>query len=538
MGQLKCVNANSRCRIRTTISTLFGECKVIAKKNISFNGRSSGILLHISSLPGPYGIGDLGQGAFDFIDFLVAAGQRYWQFLPLGPVSDAFGCSPYMGVSAMAGNPLFVSPVSLVDDGFLTWDVLHAGDGFSEYRADFANVIKFKSLVLEKAFVHFNERGHEDFPKFCDNESYWLDDYALFMAIREHQNKSWDQWPKDIVARKPEMLKAVSESLSQRVLYYKFEQFIFFRQWRRLAAYASKCGVQLIGDLPIYVSYDSVDVWANQSCFHLDRKTSQPTYVAGVPPDYFSETGQRWGNPLYLWKDGRRKNDTLYRWWRQRFKHLAQMVDAIRIDHFRGFESYWQIPAKELTAVKGRWVKGPGRQFFVDMGRDIKGISIIAEDLGIITADVRKLRDDLGFPGMKILQFAFDSDENNLYLPHNFETTNCIVYTGTHDNDTTVGWYLGANIGAASKERVRKYANSDGATIHRDFIRFALSSTASTAILPLQDILGFGSDCRMNTPGTTENNWQWRCASRFLNTEIGNWLREETRFYGRISGKD
>lgn len=508
------------------------------RKKISFNHRSSGILLHISSLPSSHGIGDLGQGAYNFIDFLVAAGQKHWQFLPLGPVSESLGCSPYMGGAAMAGNPLFVCPEFLVVDGLLSEDELGSSGEFSEYRVHFVDVIKHKNSLLGKAFVRFNALGRDnDFAMFCEDESFWLDDYALFMAIREHQNKSWNQWPEDIMARKPEMLKAVSRSLAGRVKYYKFEQFMFFRQWRRLRDYAHKQGIQLIGDLPIYVSYDSVDVWANQSCFLLNKKTSLPTHVAGVPPDYFSETGQRWGNPLYLWKNGQRKNDELYRWWRKRFGHLANMVDAIRIDHFRGFESYWQIPAKEQTAINGKWIKGPGRQFFVDMGKEIKGISIIAEDLGIITDDVRKLRDDLGFPGMKILQFAFDSDQNNLYLPHNFETTNCIVYTGTHDNDTTVGWYLDGNTSAASSERVRKYANSTGEIIHRDFIRLALSSTASTAIIPLQDILGFGADCRMNTPGTTENNWQWRCASRFLDKEISCWLKEESLFYGRVPDK-
>jgi 4-alpha-glucanotransferase len=492
-------------------------------------------MLHISSLPSPHGIGDLGQSAYDFIDFLSASGQQNWQFLPLGPVEPIFGCSPYMGLSAMAGNPLFISPELLAEDGFLPDIECATGEDFSEYTVRFPEVMAYKTYLQEKAFVGFRRRGtHDDYDRFCEAESSWLDDYALFMAIRKQQGRAWGQWPEGLAKRQAEDLAATAELLSEDVEYYKFEQFCFFSQWWRLRAYAHKNSIRLIGDLPIYVSYDSVDVWANQSCFVLDRKTLLPTHVAGVPPDYFSKTGQRWGNPLYLWKDGHQKNDSLYRWWRKRFTHLGKMVDSVRIDHFRGFESYWQIPAKEKTAVKGRWVKGPGKHFFTDMGGAVEEISIIAEDLGIITPEVRQLRDDLGFPGMKILQFAFDSDEKNLYLPHNFETTNCIVYTGTHDNDTTVGWYFDDAIGEGTKARLRKYANSTGAKIHWDCIRLALSSIAALAIIPLQDVLGFGTDCRMNTPGTTINNWQWRCAASYLTQETSDWLRGETQFYGRL----
>jgi len=504
------------------------------KKSVS-NQRSCGILLHISSLPSPHGIGDFGQGAYDFIDFLAASGQQYWQFLPLGPVGSIFGCSPYMGLSAMAGNPLFISPELLVEDGFLDDNDIGKEKSFPEYTVRFPEVIAHKTYILKKAFVEFLDQGeHEDYDRFCEDESFWLDDYALFMAIRGQHEGGWSQWPKGIATRNAEALIAIAERLSKKVSYYKFEQFCFFSQWQRLRAYAHKLGVRLIGDLPIYVSYDSADVWANQSCFLLDRKTLLPTHVAGVPPDYFSETGQRWGNPLYLWKDGHRKNEQLYQWWRNRFAHLGKMVDAVRIDHFRGFESYWQVPANEKTAVKGCWVKGPGKQFFAGMGKVLDEISIIAEDLGIITPEVRKLRDDLGFPGMKILQFAFDSDENNLYLPHNFETINCVVYTGTHDNDTTLGWYLDEAVGEGSKEKLRKYANSDGNMVHWDCIRLALGSTAALAIIPLQDVLGFGTDCRMNTPGTTENNWLWRCAAGGLTEETSRWLRGETQFYARL----
>lgn len=508
----------------------------MSKQNSSlFTVRSCGLLLHITSLPGPHGIGDLGPTAYEFVDFLAASGQRYWQFLPLGPTEPIFGCSPYMGVSAMAGNPLMISLESLVADGLLYADDLAVPSEFSEYHVCFPQVIAFKTRLLEQAFLSFSVLdGSEDFERFCAEEAYWLDDYTLFMAIREQHKGGWNQWPKKLALRKPEALREARSLVAERIDYYTFEQYCFFRQWQHLRDYANKKNVLLVGDLPIYVGYDSVDVWAHQASFQLDPVTLLPTHVAGVPPDYFSATGQRWGNPLYRWQSGDRDNEPLYQWWRARFTHLGNLVDAVRIDHFRGFESYWQIPADEETAVNGKWVKGPGKHFFDEMGTAVDGLAIIAEDLGIITEEVQELRDLLAFPGMKILQFAFDSDEHNLYLPHKYDTTNCVVYTGTHDNNTTVGWFYDETIGEGSKDRVRKYANSNGDKIHWDFIRLALSSTASTAIIPLQDLLGFGADCRMNTPGTVEANWQWRCAARFLDESTRCWYYNETKFYGRV----
>ena len=496
--------------------------------------RASGVLLHMTSLPGSYGIGDFGPAAFTFIDFLVAAGQRYWQFLPLAPVDQVFGCSPYMSLAAFAGNPLLISPERLLDDGLLTRAEIDAHPAFSEYQVDFAAVTIYKQSLLRQAFSRLAASFLlVPFQEFCQAESAWLQDYALFMSLRDHEGrKPWYQWARPLLRREASALARIRTLQAETIDYYQFEQFIFFRQWRQLREYATAQGVSLIGDLPIYVSLDSADVWANQECFLLDAKTSAPTHVAGVPPDYFSKTGQRWGNPLYRWKVGREKNEALYDWWRKRFRQLSQLVDSVRIDHFRAFESYWQIPAAEETAVNGKWIKGPGQQFFVEMAEQIAGLPIIAEDLGVITPEVIALRDGLGFPGMKILQFAFDSDEKNLYLPHNFVSPHCVVFTGTHDNNTTVGWYL-EDATPEGRARLRCYAHSDAAEIHWDFIRLALSSVAETAIIPMQDILGFGGDCRMNLPGSVQGNWQWRCADRFMTPDVAERLRDETEFYGR-----
>ena len=504
------------------------------KKNSVMNERGCGVLLHLTSLPGPYGIGDLGPAAYEFIDFLAAAGQRYWQFLPLGPVAQGFGCSPYMSLSAFAGNPLLISPDILLEDGLLLKKDLDGLPGFSDYQVQFSTVIAYKSALLAKAFTRLGRSGLQgDFSKFCENESAWLQDYAMFMALKEREGgRPWYQWAPSLVGRAPSALAKGWASQAKQIDYYRFEQFVFFRQWQRLREYAHSRGLSLIGDLPIYVSLDSADVWANQSCFQLDDMTSLPTHVAGVPPDYFSKTGQRWGNPLYRWKVGRDKNEGLYEWWRQRFRQMSHLLDLVRIDHFRGFEAYWQIPAAEETAVHGQWVKGPGRQFFTEMVEAIADLPIIAEDLGIITPEVIKLRDGLGFPGMKILQFAFDSDAENLYLPHNYCSTNCVVFTGTHDNNTTLGWFM-EECREETRGRAKRYVHSDGSEIHWDLIRLALSSVAATAIIPLQDILGFGGDCRMNLPGTVPGNWLWRYAARFLTKGLAERLREECEFYGR-----
>lgn len=497
--------------------------------------RGSGVLLHISSLPGSYGIGNFGQGAFDFIDFLVDAGQRYWQFLPLGPTSGISGNSPYMSFSALAGNSLFIDLTALLDDGLVSHRELAGAQEFSEYRVDFEQVVPFREKILLMAFKEFSSgTAPSAFVQFCEQEK-WLVDYSMFMALREENNLlPWHKWPGELAAREPGALDTARERLAERIQFHCFVQYCFFRQWRKLRDYANSRGLQLIGDIPVYVAHDSADVWANPKCFRLDPESLAPTHVAGVPPDYFSDTGQRWGNPLYSWQleDGK-DNQHLYNWWAERFRAMFGLADICRIDHFRGFESFWEIDATEETAIRGRWVKGPGMDFFNEMRKVLGDMPIIAEDLGIITPEVTALRRKLGFPGMKILQFAFDSDEKNSYLPHNFNSDNTVVYTGTHDNDTTLGWYMSDRVSQKTREKVMRYAGSSGEDISRELITMVLSSVARVAIMPMQDLLGFGSDCRMNTPGTSEGNWQWRCAPRFINEEVTAWLRDETIFYNR-----
>ncbi|MEJ2689363.1 MAG: 4-alpha-glucanotransferase [Deltaproteobacteria bacterium] len=496
--------------------------------------RGSGILLHLSSLPGPDGIGDLGASAFRFVDFLKRSGQRYWQFLPLGPCSRSFGMSPYMSLSAFAGNPLFIDLRQLHRQGLLEGAPESAG--FSEHLIDFNAVMAHKHQHLEQAFQVFQKSPPSpDFEKFCQKEEYWLSSYSLFMALREKfGERPWATWPRDIATMRSEALRGARKELSLRIRYHQFLQYCFFDQWRKLKSYANENGIRLIGDLPIYVGLGSADVWANQQNYLLDPVQLTPTKVAGVPPDYFSETGQRWGNPIYRWRTGNGINTSLYQWWQLRFAANYRTADIVRIDHFRGFESFWQIPASEETAVSGEWAEGPGIGFFQEMCKSIDTLPIIAEDLGIITPAVEELRDRLQYPGMKVLQFAFDSDESNAYLPHNYTTTNCLVYTGTHDNDTAVGWYLSPKVPESCKARLRRYANSDGRQINWDFIRLALSSVAAAAIIPMQDILGFGSDCRMNMPSTIKGNWRWRCAEQHLNDAIADRLFSETSFYGRL----
>ncbi|WP_417910059.1 4-alpha-glucanotransferase [Candidatus Electronema sp. PJ] len=509
--------------------------------------RTSGILLHISSLPSPYGIGDFGPASRNFVDFLAKSGQSYWQVLPLVPVSPAFGNSPYMSGSAFAGNPLLISPELLIRDGWLRQEELPSLPGeFSEYLVNFEAVTVWKDKVLELAWQFFLQTKSADqqeafFVELTDRLP-WLRDYSLFTALKQHfGQKGWFDWPEELRLHQPEAVKTAEQQLQQAVRRCQFEQYLFFQQWEELHTYAAAQGVQIIGDLPIYVALDSADVWADQDIFMLSpKKTGHPTHVAGVPPDYFSKTGQLWGNPLYRWHSRSAEvKQRLLDWWEQRLRAILSVVDVIRIDHFRGFEAYWAVPAKDETAMNGTWQKGPGIRFFKEMEKRIGALPVIAEDLGVITPEMEALRDDLGFPGMKILLFAFNGKADNAYLPHNM-INNCVVYTGTHDNDTAVGWYLSGEVPAAAKRQAKQYANrcdDDASRFHEDLLYLAQSSPAALCILPMQDVLGFGNDCRMNTPGTASGNWRWRCAPRFITDALAARLQQSTALFGRLPTK-
>ncbi|HEY6874029.1 MAG TPA: 4-alpha-glucanotransferase [Geobacteraceae bacterium] len=489
-------------------------------------GRKSGVLLHPTSLPGPGGIGSLGKECLQFIDFLRDAGQSLWQVLPLGPT--AYGNSPYSCYSAFAGNPLLIDLETLAAEGDLAENDLL--QGFSEERVDFPRVERYKFDTLRRAAERFfarEEKNRQDeFGRFCD-ASPWLHDYALFMAVKEaHHGKSWRQWPEGIARRTAEDLDDYSRRLAPQVGMFKYLQWQFFRQWERIKAHANGYGIEIIGDIPIFVAYDSADVWANPHLFHLDE-SGRPLVVAGVPPDYFSKTGQLWGNPLYNW-------DAMafhgYGWWVERMRSALGLCDRVRVDHFRGFEAYWEVPATEKTAVNGRWVKGPGEALFNALIDALGSLPIIAEDLGVITPDVEALRDRFGFPGMKILQFAFGSGPDNPYLPHNHER-HAVVYTGTHDNDTTAGWFAG--LPEREKKKVHDYLGTDGEEVVWCLIRAALASVADTALIPLQDILSLGNAARMNVPGTPGGNWAWRFLAGDLTESVAARFGHLTRLYGR-----
>ncbi|MDO8948010.1 MAG: 4-alpha-glucanotransferase [Desulfocapsaceae bacterium] len=502
--------------------------------------RGSGILAHITSLPSPYGIGDLGYSSHTFLEFLARAGQGHWQFLPTGPGNPVFDNSPYMSSSAFAGSPLLISPDLLLENGLIKESSLKTAPVFSEFSTDFPQVSLYKGKILQEAFFNFSPDSQQ-FITFKEDTP-WLDDYSLFMVLKEEfQALGWFDWPAEIATRRPEALAALRLKHHDRMEYYAFEQFEFFRQWQILRAKARKENIKLIGDIPIYVGWDSVDVWANQEIFILDPESLRPIHVAGVPPDYFSATGQRWGNPLYKWQSSDENiQKKLTNWWIERFRTVFQMVDTARIDHFRGFEAYWSIPEEEETAIEGEWLKGPGKLFFDKIFSALGPLDIIAEDLGIITQEVTILRRTLGFPGMKVLQFAFDDNPDNPFLPHNFTSSNCVVYTGTHDNDTTVGWFLSDHLTPSQRWRIKKNVNQEDdnpSTIHKDLIYLAMASIGRLTIFPLQDILGFGNDCKMNSPGTSKGNWTWRCAPRFLTESLSSWLRAETDLFGRCAEK-
>ena len=502
--------------------------------------RASGILLHPTSLPGPFGIGDLGPAAYAFADFLESAGQSLWQVLPLGPTG--YGDSPYACYSAFAGNTLLVSPEQLVADGLVAKEQLANDSKFGEERVDFAAAHNFKDSILRSAFGSFKLEADPNlrnaFAEFCRRHASWLDDYALFRALKDaHGGVAWNEWEPALVRRDSAALDAATRELSNETEAQKFYQFLFFRQWFALKAYCNQRGIKLVGDIPIFVAHDSADVWTNPDQFKLDADGT-PIVVAGVPPDYFSATGQLWGNPLYNWERMRADG---FRWWIERARATLATFDIARIDHFRGFAACWEIPGGDQTAERGRWVEAPGRELFTTIKAALGELPIIAEDLGVITPDVEALRDDFGFPGMRILQFGFSSDTKNIDLPHNYHK-NVVVYSGTHDNDTAVGWFSsvagsGSTRAAEQIERERefclKYLRTDGKEINWEFIRAVLASVANTAVVPLQDVLGLGTEARMNLPNSTEGNWAWRVKPGTLTDKIAARLKALTELYGR-----
>ena len=490
--------------------------------------RSSGILLHPTSLPGRFGIGDFGPTAYTWIDQLVRARQRWWQILPLGPTG--YGDSPYQSFSAFAGNPLLISPELLVKDGLLRPDDLAAGP-FRADRVIFGWVVDWKKGLLARAWANFQAKRdgvlHDAVEEFSGQRAHWLEDFSLFMALKEaHGGVSWLQWPEPIRLREPAAVNDARRELAEPAARHRFAQFLFFRQWGDLKRQAKERGIQLIGDLPIFVSSDSADVWANPELFNLDEHR-QPTVVAGVPPDYFSATGQLWGNPLYDWEA---LKQTGYRWWLDRLVATLEQVDVVRLDHFRGFEAYWEVPASETTAINGRWVAGPGADFFEAAIRHFGRLPLIAEDLGLITPPVDALRRQFGLPGMRILQFGFGGATEARFLPHNFER-HTVVYTGTHDNDCTRGWH--ACITDAERDFFHRYSASTGADPAWDLMRLAWSSVADLAIAPLQDVLDLGSEARMNYPGQPAGNWDWRFQAPMLTDQRLDRLAEWTEIYDR-----
>jgi len=494
--------------------------------------RHGGILLHPSSLAGDYGIGTLGKNAEQWIDNLKTAGQKWWQILPLG--HTGFGDSPYQCFSSFAGNPLLIDFERLMEnDGLLMrsdFDDCRVKE--SSNRVDFHHVINKKYPVLQVAYKRFLKQSRtdakSDFDAFCEKNAYWLNDYALFLEIKNfHNHLPWHQWSEPFKKRDDDAIKAFRERFSVETGFHRFCQWIFFRQWCDIKKYANDRQVEIIGDIPLYVAYDSADAWTTPEMFQFDKKLN-PKVVAGVPPDYFSATGQLWGNPIYDWKRHEKEG---FQWWIRRFEASLELYDWIRIDHFRGFAAYWAVPSCDATAENGTWIPAPGKALFKALKKHFGTLKIIAEDLGCITPDVLQLRDEFGFAGMKILQYAFESNDNE-NMPHNF-TSSCVVYTGTHDNETTQGWY--ENLNAEAKNRLHTYLQSDGSDIHWKLIRLAFASVADFAIIPMQDLLGLDNTARMNVPGTVGNyNWQWRLQKGQVGEDVWRVLRFLTELFGRV----
>ena len=489
--------------------------------------RSSGVLLHISSLPGEDGIGSLGKDAFQFVDFLAQTKQKIWQILPLGPVG--YGNSPYQCYSAFAGNPMFIDIQQLVSDRLISRKSV-ADQNFKTKVVEFERVGEWKATLFKEAFSGFRknfDRYKEEYHTFMQHNSWWLDDYALFRSLKTKYGETvWNTWAKELVTRDKQVLHEAFKELHAEIDFHRFLQFVFFRQWFKLKSYANSKGIKIIGDIPLYVSLDSVDVWANQDIFLLDGD-SRPTQVGGVPPDYFSETGQLWGNPVFDWE---RVAERDFDWWLARIHFNLRMFDQVRVDHFRGLESFWSIPAKEETAIIGKWLPAKGHELFRKLKEQLGTLEVIAEDLGIITPEVERLRDDFDLPGMKVLQFAFGSDASNANLPHNY-SSNFLVYTGTHDNDTSLGWFN--SIDKKERKLLHRYVAGSGKQFVRNFMETAWASAAHTAIAPMQDVLGLDTDARMNTPGVPAGNWNWRFTWSQIRSNHKLFLKQITEKYNR-----
>lgn len=495
--------------------------------------RGSGILLHITSLPSAYGIGDFGPSAYRFADFLSETKQSFWQILPLTPINAAHGNSPYSSVSTFAGNTLFISPELLADDGFLSPSDIESPPSFPDEKVVYKAMTEYKTQLFRTAYLNFKKRRPKNygFEKFCNENHYWLDDYVLFVALKENfRGAVWSDWPTEVRDRRGEARKEMKTKLKDEIEKEQFLQYVFYKQWHALRTYCNNKNIQIIGDMPIYVNYDSADVWSNPDIFKLNGN-KKPIFVAGVPPDYFSSTGQLWGNPVYRWDVLR---EVGYAWWIKLIGHNLKLFNIIRLDHFRGLVAYWEVPAGEETAINGRWVEVPVRDFFDKLLKRFPYLPIIAEDLGIITPDVREIVHLYGFPGMKLLLFAFGDDvATNPYVPHN-HIENCVVYTGTHDNNTVNGWLRG-EARPEDKKRLFQYMGRavTEETVHWEFVRMAMMSVADTVIIPVQDILGLGEEARMNTPATVGGNWEWRLLSEQLTPALSARLSEITHIYGR-----
>jgi 4-alpha-glucanotransferase len=492
--------------------------------------RTAGILLHPTSLPGKYGIGDIGPQAHLWIDFLAQAGCGLWQVLPLNPTG--YGDSPYQSFSAFAGNPYLISPEALLEDGVLDEEDLDSMPDFPENQVDFGPLITWKLQLLDRAYDRFENLSDQSLKDemilFRKDNAAWLEDFALFMAIKESQGGiSWNQWPAPLRSRKPEALEKAKHTLESAIVRQIFRQWLFFRQWDALRARANEKGIQIIGDIPIFVAHDSADVWANTELFFMDNK-GNPKVVAGVPPDYFSPTGQLWGNPLYNWEI---HAETGYAWWHERFRAVLRTVDIVRLDHFRGFAAYWEIPAGKPTAEIGQWVPGPGQQFMKKLGEALGELPIIAEDLGLITPDVVEMREAFNLPGMKIFQFGFADDPDDPFLPHNYPV-NCVAYTGTHDNDTVVGWYQEAPEG--ERDFCRRYLQSNGSDVAWKMLHHLWGSVAMFTIAPLQDLLSLGTEARMNFPGRPAGNWSWRMLAEDMNENLVERIKELNYLFSRL----